>query len=285
MATWTKKTNNINSYDADHINDLQDEKLDRDGQVPATGVQQWDKGADVASAATLALGNDGNYFDVTGTTGITAITQAAVGAAAVQAGTVVRLHFDGILTLTHHATDLILPGGTNITTAAGDEAEFINYDGADHWRCFNYSPPVAAVPAGVIPIGGIIMWSGTIAAIPADWALCSGASGTPDLRDKFIVGAGQDDAGIAKTNVSGSLTVSGGSATHPAHADHSISAHAGCAVASHETSSKGNAGGDVMVPITATHSVTQASAHSDLVHDTPSILNPYYALAFIMRIA
>jgi hypothetical protein len=33
------------------------------------------------------------------------------------------------------------------------------------------------------------------------------------------------------------------------------------------------------------HTVTQASAHSALAHDTPSILNPYYALAFIMRIS
>jgi microcystin-dependent protein len=34
------------------------------------------------------------------------------------------------------------------------------------------------------------MWSGSIAAIPAGWALCNGQNGTPDLRDRFIVGAG-----------------------------------------------------------------------------------------------
>lgn len=38
-----------------------------------------------------------------------------------------------------------------------------------------------------MPSGGIIMWSGTIASIPAGWALCNGANGTPDLTDKFIV--------------------------------------------------------------------------------------------------
>lgn len=38
-----------------------------------------------------------------------------------------------------------------------------------------------------MPQGGIIMWSGTIASIPAGWALCNGANGTPDLTDKFIV--------------------------------------------------------------------------------------------------
>ena len=47
----------------------------------------------------------------------------------------------------------------------------------------------AALPAGVI-----VMWSGSIASIPAGWALCNGAGGTPDLRDRFIVGAGSSYA-------------------------------------------------------------------------------------------
>lgn len=89
------------------------------------------KGVDVASASALTLGTDGNYFDITGTTAITSIS-------AISVGTVVKLHFDGILTLTHHATDLILPSGANITTAAGDEAEFIEYATGD-WRCLNYT--------------------------------------------------------------------------------------------------------------------------------------------------
>lgn len=43
---------------------------------------------------------------------------------------------------------------------------------------------------GGVPKGGIIMWSGTVASIPAGWALCNGLNTTPDLRDRFIVGAG-----------------------------------------------------------------------------------------------
>ena len=47
---------------------------------------------------------------------------------------------------------------------------------------------------GTIPIGGIIMWSGTTTDIPAGWALCNGVASNgltpPDLRDRFIVGAG-----------------------------------------------------------------------------------------------
>lgn len=41
-----------------------------------------------------------------------------------------------------------------------------------------------------IPIGGIIMWSGSIESIPSGWLLCNGMDGTPDLRHRFIVGSG-----------------------------------------------------------------------------------------------
>jgi len=60
-----------------------------------------------------------------------------------------------------------------------------------------------------VPSGVIAMWSGTIATIPTGWVLCDGNNSTPDLRDRFIVGAKQDDSGEAKTNVTGSLTKNG----------------------------------------------------------------------------
>lgn len=44
--------------------------------------------------------------------------------------------------------------------------------------------------SALIPSGGIIMWSGLISAIPTGWALCDGTNGTPDLRNRFVVGAG-----------------------------------------------------------------------------------------------
>lgn len=47
---------------------------------------------------------------------------------------------------------------------------------------------------GTIPVGGIIMWSGTTSDIPVGWTLCNGTSvngfTVPDLRDRFVVGAG-----------------------------------------------------------------------------------------------
>ena len=101
---------------------------------------QWSKGADVASATALNLGTDGNIFDVTGTTTITSIS------AETQAPFVI-LQFDGALVLTHHSSNLILPGGKNITTVAGDIAQFVQY-ASGQWMCVNYQRSVQPSRAG-----------------------------------------------------------------------------------------------------------------------------------------
>ena len=85
------------------------------GALDCNGNQiQWSKGTDVVSATALAPNTDGNYFDVTGTTTITSINTSGT------VGTMIKLHFDASLTLTHNATDLILPSAANITTSASD---------------------------------------------------------------------------------------------------------------------------------------------------------------------
>ena len=48
----------------------------------------------------------------------------------------------------------------------------------------------AYVANNAIPSGGIIIWSGSSSAIPSGWYLCNGSNGTPDLRNRFVVGAG-----------------------------------------------------------------------------------------------
>jgi len=54
--------------------------------------------------------------------------------------------------------------------------------------------------SGVIPVNGIVMWSGST--VPDGWALCDGTHGTPDLRGRFIVGAGQGN-GLSSYTVGG----------------------------------------------------------------------------------
>ncbi|MBI4847050.1 MAG: hypothetical protein HY808_00530 [Nitrospirae bacterium] len=66
-----------------------------------------------------------------------------------------------------------------------------------------------------VPKGGIIMWSGSVADIPAGWALCDGANGTPNLRDRFVVGAGSGYA----------VGASGGYASINLQHSHSINNH------------------------------------------------------------
>ena len=92
------------------------------GTVPMTGLFKTVKGADIASAATVDLGTaTGNSVDVTHSTGTTAIT--SLGGASLQAGTEIETRFvisGGTLSLTHHATNLYLAGGVNITLANGD---------------------------------------------------------------------------------------------------------------------------------------------------------------------
>ena len=45
-----------------------------------------------------------------------------------------------------------------------------------------------------VPNGAIIMWSGTVATIPDGFSLCDGSNGTPDLRNRFVIGAGSNYA-------------------------------------------------------------------------------------------
>jgi len=63
-------------------------------------------------------------------------------------------------------------------------------------------PP--ADTSGVVPVGGIIMWSGAFASLPDNWHLCDGTDGTPNLTDRFILG----------TNTEGELATIGGTKKH-----------------------------------------------------------------------
>lgn len=85
----------------------------------------------IASAATVNLAaSTSNTINISGTTTITSLGTMTSGATR-------RLVFQGVLTLTHNATNLILPTGANITTTAGDTAEFVSL-GSGNWRCTAY---------------------------------------------------------------------------------------------------------------------------------------------------
>lgn len=77
-------------------------------------------------------------------------------------------------------------------------------------------PYALSAPGSAIPAGGIIMWSGAVNTIPNGWALCDGNNGTPDLRNRFIVGSGSNY----------SVGATGGTATNSIQHNHSITTEA-----------------------------------------------------------
>lgn len=177
----------------------------------------------------------------------------------------------------------------------------------------NLDSAVTATPAqlnGPIPAGIICLWSGTIATIPSGWVLCNGSNGTPDLRQKFVMGAGNTSNTPGTTGGSSTVTlstanlpahthdysgttVSGGSHTHtvtdPGHT-HTYTNVSG-------SGALGTAAGFGQVTSTTSSSTTgisidAAGAHTHSFSGTTtsvgsgsafSILPPYYALAYIMK--
>jgi hypothetical protein len=133
----------------------------------------------------------------------------------------------------------------------------------------------------IIPTGVIVMWSGSIASIPNGWYLCDGANSTPDLRDRFIVGAGSSyPVGITGGSANATLV----SHTHTATVTDPGHFH------TYIASTIGGTGGltatNDSAPIrntsTATTGITVANS-TEGSSATNANLPPYYALAYIMK--
>jgi microcystin-dependent protein len=154
----------------------------------------------------------------------------------------------------------------------------------------------------LVPAGGIIMWSGTVLNIPTGWVLCDGTKGTPDLRDRFIIGAGTTVGNTyAVGNTGGSADAIAVSHTHTmtssAHRHnfpgddqliYAADSYTGNKVwdgtnvgsFSYDARSVLGGGGGIYTTSEATAGGTIASAG---VSGTNANLPPYYALAFIMK--
>jgi hypothetical protein len=121
--------------------------------------------------------------------------------------------------------------------------------------------------SGLLPSGCIVMWSGSISNIPSGWVLCDGTNGTPDLRNRFIVGAGGEysvsDMGGEKMHT---LTIN----EIPSHT-HNYNGHLGYGV---------RPGDDDVGQQTYSNSQVTTSAGGDQNHENRP---PYFALAYIMK--
>ena len=140
----------------------------------------------------------------------------------------------------------------------------------------------AFVQGAGLPSGCIVIWSGSSASIPSGWYLCNGSNGTPDLRNRFIVGAGSTYAVGATGGSADAIVVSHthtATVTDPGH-DHGIRV----GVAAKNTST-GSTGGDNWVSGSTDSATTGISVGISTTGSsgTNANLPPYYALCYIMK--
>lgn len=193
-----------------------------------------------------------------------------------------------------HANPIIL--GTDGRSADeiwlldGYNYKFIVKDSADNTiqTLDNLYGIFATIPvsAPALPSGTIVLWSGAIGAIPSGYLLCNGLNGTPDLRDRFVVGAGNTYS-VAQTGGSADAIVVShthtASVTDPGHL-HTIGIDN--SYTNNGITQGGNPGptlpgsGVSTASATTGISVTNASTGTS---GTNANLPPYYALCYIMK--
>lgn len=156
-----------------------------------------------------------------------------------------------------------------------------------------YLQPIEDGIVGAMPQGGIIMWSGLISNIPSNWALCDGTNGTPNLTDRFIMGA-ITDATINKTGGQNAVTLT--VEQMPSHGHSGSTASAGSHSHTIDIARSGENGASAIsstrFKVDNVNSAT--SSAGDHIHNL-SIENTgsgqahenrpaYYTLAFIMKV-
>ena len=267
------------------------------GQGSLTQNQDWNAAGDIIAgisdnnATIVPIGSNGQIFtvdtslspklkwssniDISGNlkVGIATASSLNVGSGAITSGNVTS---SGTIT----ATSLNVGSGA-ITSGNVTSSGIIT--------------ATSFVGNGTIPIGGIIMWSGTIAAANAltNWKLCDGTNGTPNLTDKFIVcatsGSGNgtvSTAGPGFSTITGALSASytpgntGGETAHrltttemPPHT-HNLSGSFSVWFSNPGTNNN-------YVYRTGGSTATTSTGGNAYQENRPA----YYALAFIMRVA
>lgn len=123
--------------------------------------------ATLASATTVDLGAaPQSTLTISGTATITGFGSSA------KAGILKVLRFTGAATIAHNATSLIVPGGVNVTTAAGDQA-VVAHLGNGNWSVAAYTKASGqALQNPSVPVGAVIPYAGFTA--PADFAFAAG---------------------------------------------------------------------------------------------------------------
>jgi hypothetical protein len=250
-------------------------------------------------------GNVGTFVTVTGAHSGNGAGLTDINASNISSGTVASARIagsytgiTGVGTLTagtwNATTIAVANGGTGVTSSTGTGSVVLSAS-----PTFTGTPlaPTASVTTDstqiattafvrdIIPAGIISMWSGSIASIPSGWVICDGTNSTPDLRNRFIVGAGSTYA-VAETGGSAdAVVVSHTHALTDSGHTHDITT-VGVNAADGTGNGPGwaqNGGSANPATITSQSAVTGISVNSAGVSGTNANLPPYYALAYIMK--
>ena len=141
----------------------------------------------------------------------------------------------------------------------------------------------------VLPYGAIIMWYGAVNTIPSGWALCNGSNNTPDLRDRFVVGAGSTYSVNSTGGTSTAVVVAHdhaviepdqGAAGTGHH--HAVSLFGGTGGVAGKPAGIGDSNGALYTGYTE-YQPTGITIDSTGVSGVNQNLPPYYALCYIMK--
>jgi hypothetical protein len=142
-----------------------------------------------------------------------------------------------------------------------------------------------------IPAGLISLWSGAVGSVPSGWYLCDGSNGTPDLRDRFVVGAGSTYAVGATGGSADAIVVdhthtatSTSNVNDPGHSHSYTQVHTPYNVSINDrpyawqTRSANTSTSTTGITVSTSTTVSSAGTSG-----TGQNLPPYYALAYIMK--
>lgn len=173
------------------------------------------------------------------------------------------------------AGDLILTGGLTLDGSAGTSGQVMVSAGSGNTPTWG----------NAFVAGMIMLWSGSSASIPSGWLICDGTNSTPDLRNRFVVGAGSTYA-VGATGGSANATL----VSHTHTATVTDSGHTHTTNSGVLTAQVGNGGGiysgnqiGTLGTIgTSTTGITVANS-TEGSSATNANLPPYYALCYIMK--
>lgn len=274
-------------------------------------------GIAVPAGKTMWVYNNGtNVVDVT--THLTSLTlgsalPVASGGTGSNAGINASANVFGILPVANGGTGVTSSTGSGNTvlsaspTLTGTPLAPTAANGTNTTQIATTAFVTAAVTNG-FPSGGIVLWSGSVASIPSGWYLCDGNNSTPDLRSRFVVGAGGaysvGSVGGSADAIVVSHTHTGTTGSNGAHqhfiANTDISAGGSSMTNSTYLARAGGASysglsyneyataGTSTTPTIGLTSSSGAHTHtfttdSSGVSGTNANLPPYYALCYIMK--